>query len=124
MGKNTKETRLTPGRARDVGRSMKKGADAVRSSGFGRVAVSEGSFSELPKGVELAGEHAKSYHIMLETMKGFELDLDGYGDAVVKSVEGLENTDADAATMFNRMATIRPSRHDSQYGDEAWGDDR
>lgn len=115
-----KITRLTPGTARDVGRNMKAGADALAGSHFKRVKLSEGQFSSLERGRTLANEYALSYYVLSETMGGFEADLNGYGDAVTHSAEGLSETDEGSAEVLNRIAGIIPTANDSVRHDYAW----
>lgn len=115
-----KITRLTPGRARDVGNNMKAGADALASSHFKRVQLANDNFSGVGKGQTLASEYALSYHVLAETMSGFEADLDGYGDAVTRSAEGLADTDADSGEMFTRIAGILTTANDTTRHDDAW----
>jgi hypothetical protein len=115
-----KITRLTPGRAREVGKNMKNGADALAKSHFKRVQLSDGQFSSVGKGQTLAHEYALSYYVLAETMTGFEADLNGYGDAVTHSADGLTDTDADSAEMLNRIAGIVPTANDSARHDDAW----
>jgi hypothetical protein len=111
---------LTAGRAREVGTNMKKGADALAKSHFQRVQLSDGQFSSVAKGQSLAREHSMTYYVMAETMRGFETDLNGYGDAVVHSADGLTDTDADSAEVLNRIARIIPTANDSVRHDDAW----
>jgi len=112
--------RLTAGRAREVGLNMKKGADALADSDFKRVLLSDGQFSSVSKGQTLAHEYSLSYYVLAETMSGFETDLNGYGDAVTHSADGLTDTDADSAEVLNRIARIIPTANDSVRHDDAW----
>jgi hypothetical protein len=120
MTQKDKITRLTPGRAREVGKNMKHGADALAQSHFKRVKLSDGQFSSVGKGQTLAHEYSLSYYVLAETMTGFEDDLNGYGEAVTHSADGLTDTDADSAVMLNRIAGIVPTANDSTRHDDAW----
>ncbi len=119
-GKDSNSISLTPGRAREVGTNMKKGADALANSHFKRVQLSDGQFSSVSKGQTLAHEYSMSYYVLAETMSGFEADLNGYGDAVTHSADGLTDTDADSAEVLNRIARIIPTANDSVRHDDAW----
>jgi hypothetical protein len=120
MTNKDKTIRLTPGRAREVGTNLKHGADALSKSHFKRVKLSDHQFSSLGRGQSLAGEYALTYHVLAETVSGFEADLNGYGDAVTRSADGLTDTDVDSATMLNRIAGIIPTANDAIRHDGAY----
>jgi len=121
MTDRDKVTRLTPGQAREVGRNMKKGADALSRSNFKRAsALSDGTFSTIGKGQTLAREYALSFYVLSETLTGFEADLNGFGDAVDHSADGLVESDAGNADMLNRIAGIIPTTNDAVRHDDAW----
>lgn len=107
MGDGTNgTTRLTPERARDVGRTMRSGAAQLATSDFHRSTLGDGHFGGVERARVLAGEYALTYADVTTSMQRFESDLDGYSTAVVKSAEGLENTDADSAEVVRRIAGI------------------
>ncbi|HYU85253.1 MAG TPA: hypothetical protein VEK80_10655 [Kribbellaceae bacterium] len=113
-------TRLTPGKAADVGKNLKKGADALARSDFPHVSLTRANFGSAGKAPTLAAEYDLTYAVLAGTMSGFEADLNGFGDAVQHAADGLIDTDADNATMLNRMAAIIPTTNDHQAHDDAW----
>jgi hypothetical protein len=115
-----KVTRLTPGTARKVGNKLRAGADALANSHFKRLDLADGNFGDVIRGQTLAREYALSYHVLAETMTGFESDLNGYGEAIKHSAEGLGDTDAESAELLYRIASIIPTANDEQRHDAAW----
>jgi hypothetical protein len=113
-------TRLTPGKATDVGKNLKKGADALTKSDFPHVRVTAANFGSAGKAPSLAAEYDLTYAVLAGTMSGFEEDLNGFGDAVQHAADGLLDTDLDNATMLNRMAAIIPTANDHKAHDDAW----
>jgi hypothetical protein len=113
-------TRLTPGKATDVGKNLKKGADALTHSDFQRVQLTTSNFGSAGKAPTLAAEYDLTYAVLAGTMNGFEDDLNGFGTAVQHAAEGLTDTDLDNATMLNRMAEIIPTANDHKAHDDAW----
>jgi len=119
-GTGPEVTRLTPGKAADVGKNLKKGADALAKSDFPHVKVTSAHFGAAGKAPTLAHEYDLTYAVLAGTMSGFEQDLNGFGDAVQHAADGLMDTDADNATMLNRMAAIIPTSNDDRAHDDAW----
>jgi hypothetical protein len=111
---------LTPGTADEVGTKLKNSAKAIEDSTFKNAHIASGALSTVDKAAVLQSEHETTQYILNETLAGFVTDLKGFAEAVTHSADGLTDSDADTATMFNRLAAIVPTNHDDRRHDTAW----